>query len=375
MPDIARGWALCLISIANIMLYLHGREYGLRQRILPDSAADQFVTFFTVALVDARVYPLFALLLGYGVARQVATRSPGVVRWRGIGLILFGAVHGLLLFAGDVLALYGVLTLILLGIRRASDRGLIVAAALLILPTAMIQGLALAEVGPTLQRSILWSIGIADPWEALAWRPLEWVMGFAGMSGVVPAALLGLWAGRRNLLAARDISTPRCWVLGIAGVAVGFVGGTPAAAVAANLDSTTTWPGGVIISVIHVATGIFAGIGYALLTLALCRSQRFITSRVANVLSAVGQRSLTCYLLQSIIMVPLFPAWTIALGAQLDTVSAFSAAILAYVITALVAVVLQMNGNIKPAEQLLRHFAYRAPTAGEKSRKSEGSQT
>ena len=55
MPDIARGWALCFIAVANIMLYLHGREYGMRQKIVPDTTADQIVTFLTVALVDARV--------------------------------------------------------------------------------------------------------------------------------------------------------------------------------------------------------------------------------------------------------------------------------------------------------------------------------
>lgn len=173
MPDIARGWALGFIAIANIMLYVHGREYGLRQRVVPEMPADQVVTFLTVALVDARVYPLFALLLGYGVARQLATRDRGVVQWRGIGLILFGAVHGILLFAGDVLALYGVLTLVLIPLGRVSGRVLILAAAILLVPTALIQGVAFAEVGPTLQRSVFWSIGIANPVEALAWRPLN----------------------------------------------------------------------------------------------------------------------------------------------------------------------------------------------------------
>ena len=56
-------------------------------------------------------------------------------------------------------------------------------------------------------------------------------------------------------------------------------------------------------------------------------------------------------------MVPLLPAWTVALGAQLDAVGALFAAVLTYVITALVAIGLQKNGDIEPAEQILRRFA------------------
>jgi len=280
MPDIARGWALCFIAVANIMLYLHGREYGMRQKIVPDTTAGQIVTFLTVALVDARVYPLFALLVGYGVARQLATRDRGVVRWRGIGLVLFGAVHGILLFAGDVLALYGILTLVLVGMRRVTDRTLLIVAAILLVPTALTQGVA-------------------------------------------------------------------------------FVAGTPAALVAAGFASATTCPTGVVFSVVHVATGPFGGLGYALLTLAVCQSRCFMKSRPARALSAVGQRSLTCYLLQSLIMVPLLPAWTLALGAELDATSALLAAVLTYAITMLVALALRRSGDAKPAEQLLRAIAQR----------------
>lgn len=58
-------------------------------------------------------------------------------------------------------------------------------------------------------------------------------------------------------------------------------------------------------------------------------------------------------------MVPLLPAWTLALGAELDATSALLAAVLTYAITMLVALALRRSGDAKPAEQLLRAIAQR----------------
>ena len=33
-PDLARGSMLALIAVANVMIYLHARPYGLRQHIV-----------------------------------------------------------------------------------------------------------------------------------------------------------------------------------------------------------------------------------------------------------------------------------------------------------------------------------------------------
>lgn len=146
-PDVARGLALCFIAIANVMLY-----------------------------------PLFALLLGYGVARSGA-RDSGVagtprLRRRGLGLVLFGAVHGVLLFSGDILGLYGILTILLIRALCWPDRRLLIVAAVLIVPCALVQGIAFAEPGTTLQLMV----------------PLlaAWALGGGGWLSSVGALLFGL---------------------------------------------------------------------------------------------------------------------------------------------------------------------------------------
>ena len=364
-PDVARGVALCFIAIANVMLYLHDRPYGMRQHLIEDGAADRALTFATVAFVDARVYPLFALLLGYGIAR-LSSRDPGHrgtrrLRRRGIGLILLGAAHGMLLFSGDILGLYGLLTLLLIPALRWRGQRLLLWAGLLLVPCALVQGIALADPGPTMQRSILWSIGIADPLEALAWRPLEWIMGMVGMLGVVPAVLIGIWAARRAVLDDPASHRRLLTQVGIGFTGVGVLGGVPAAAVAAGFVNVDAGPAAVTVSTLHVASGILGGVGYAALLALACTSRRFASARAVRVFTAVGQRSLTCYLLQSVLMVPVLAAWTCGLGGAMGSAQALIVALAIYAVTAALALWMQRHDDIRPAERLLRWFANREP--------------
>ncbi|MGB4779720.1 DUF418 domain-containing protein [Microbacterium sp.] len=360
-PDVSRGIALCFIAVANVMLYLHDRPYGMRQHLVEDGAVDRGVTFAVVALVDARVYPLFALLLGYGIA-LLSTRDPGAggvrrLRRRGVGLILFGLVHGVLLFSGDILGLYGLLTLLLIPALGWSGRRLLVVAGVLIVPCALVQGLAFADPGPTMQRAILWSIGITDPLEALAWRPLEWIVAMVGMLGVVPAVLLGIWAAHRDVLANPAAYRHLLVRAGAGLTVVGILGGIPAALVAAGVISVPDGPAAAIISTLHVATGILGGVGYAALLALACTIRRFATSRTAHVFAIVGERSLTSYLLQSVLMVPVLAAWTFGVGGTIGSTGALLIALATYAITVAAACWMHAHGDLRPAEMLLRRFA------------------
>lgn len=112
------------------MIYLHGRPYGLRQHVVPDELADRLVTFLTVATVDGRAYPLFAALYGYGLARifdrtlhrATPDAAHRLLRRRSLILILFGLLHAVAGFSGDVLGWYGLLGIVLAGFLRDSDR-------------------------------------------------------------------------------------------------------------------------------------------------------------------------------------------------------------------------------------------------------------
>jgi uncharacterized membrane protein YeiB len=76
-------------------------------------------------------------------------------------------------------------------------------------------------------------------------------------------------------------------------------------------------------------------------------------------LTATGKRSLSCYLLQSVIFAPLLCAWGIGLGGILDQWQAALVAVAAWLVSMGFAVVLDRVGNRGPAERLLRALAYR----------------
>ncbi|MCW0212331.1 MAG: hypothetical protein OJJ54_03150 [Pseudonocardia sp.] len=118
-PDLARGGMLLLIALANAHVLLHGHPLGVRgypAALDPLSAA---VAAVQLVLVDGRAYPLFAVLVGYGVTQLARRRLDAgadprtvvsLVRRRGGALLLIGLVHGLLLFPGDILGAYGLTT-------------------------------------------------------------------------------------------------------------------------------------------------------------------------------------------------------------------------------------------------------------------------
>ncbi|MGH3945659.1 MAG: DUF418 domain-containing protein, partial [Pseudonocardiaceae bacterium] len=145
-PDLARGAMLLLIALANAHIYLYGHPVGVRAYPIPESIVDRVVVLLQMTFVDGRAYPMFAFLFGYGIVQLLRRHtSKGVdevtvralVRRRGAWMILFGFLHALLLFSGDIIGAYGLLAVLLAGVLiLASDRKLLVMVGLWAVPTA-----------------------------------------------------------------------------------------------------------------------------------------------------------------------------------------------------------------------------------------------
>lgn len=365
---------LLAIALANVMIYLYDRPYGLRHHVVEDGLLNHLVTGVLTATVDARAYPMFAALYGYGLARIVATRrargwsEPWVrsyLQRRGLGLVLLGAVHAVLAFSGDILGWYGLLGVLLAGASaRWSDRRLLVVAAATLPVAALVQGLIYSDPRMRTDREIFWSVAIDEPLVAALWRGVEWLMAPFGLLAVVPALLVGVVAGRRDLLGDVEARRRSLLVVAAAGIAVGWLGGLPMALAtggAARLpDGSELW-----LSSLHILSGVACGIGCAALAGWLCSYRPFAESGVGRALRATGARSLTCYLAQTVVFASLLPAWSLGLGAHLGSAAAAGLAVLTWLATVLVAVALARGGGPGPAERLLRWLARpRAATIG-----------
>ncbi|MEU6711620.1 hypothetical protein ABZ897_09075 [Nonomuraea sp. NPDC046802] len=140
-PDLARGVMLLAIAFAHAPLFVTAVDRG------PD-LADQASGLFHMLFVNNHARPMFAFLFGYSLVqlmnRQARRGSDPVsvrklLRRRGWWLVAIGFAHVALLVPIDILAVYGLTAVLLVGLLRVKDRTLLWAAGLSLVPaTAMV---------------------------------------------------------------------------------------------------------------------------------------------------------------------------------------------------------------------------------------------
>ena len=357
-PDLARALLLALIAVANVHLFLvgPGRVGGVRgyPPATGMSGADRAVTFVQALLVDGRAYPLFAALVGYGLVRLGDRVPPTTIRRRGIVLVAVGALHGVVLFSGDIIGAYGLLVLLLAGVAaRWTGPALLVLAGPLALVAALLgatQGLGAAE--PSLP-----SIAVSSPVAALADRAGEWpsVTLFSAIVSAAPM-LVGMWAARRGVLddpAAHRVLLRRWAVLGLAGAAVL---GLPVALTAAGWWEPP-YPVALVGGVVDTLGGYAGALGF--LGLVGLVSPRWRP----GLLVSAGTWSMTLYLTQSVVFDAVLAGWAGGLGATSGVAAASGFALGVWLVTALVAGLPARWGHRGPPELAVRRLTYGRPPA------------
>jgi uncharacterized protein len=111
-------------------------------------------------------------------------------------------------------------------------------------------------------------------------------------------------------------------------------------------------------------TGLFGGLGYialfGLIAAALIR-RGDTAGPITTSITAVGKRSLSAYLAQSLICAPVLAAWGLGLGGVLGSAAVALFAVGVWLLTVLGCAVLERQGRRGPAEWLLRRLAYGRP--------------
>ena len=140
--DILRGVAVAGILFANVTIF-----FGVfmlpaaKAAALPTVTADNVALFVEKVVIDGKFYSIFSLLFGIGFGLQLARGGDAVVpRFkRRLRILLgIGAIHALLIWAGDILLLYALLGFAMPWFARKSDRDLLRwTVMLLAIPTAL----------------------------------------------------------------------------------------------------------------------------------------------------------------------------------------------------------------------------------------------
>ncbi len=368
-PDLARGGMLLLIALANSHVYLHGHAVGVRGYPVDGTVADRAVTLVQMTLVDGRAYPMFAALFGYGIVqllrRQAAAGREAdavrkLVRRRGWWMVLFGFCHALLLFAGDIIGAYGLLAVVLAGvIIGASDRRLLALAgwwSILILLFGALQSLPL----PGETEAFLPSMATSDVLLAAAFRVGEWVglTVFLALFTLVPPLLAGAWAARRRLLDDPEQHRPFLVRAAVIGMGLTIVGGLPLALMAAEVWQEPSIGALLLAGALHAVTGFAGGVGYAAAAGLVAIRVRDRPGAVVTALAACGQRSMTCYLAQSVVFVALLAAYGGGLGDELGVAATAVVATLTWAGILGLAELMRRRGYRGPFEVLLRRLTY-----------------
>ncbi|WP_306233624.1 DUF418 domain-containing protein [Agrococcus beijingensis] len=385
-PDLARGLMLLLIALANVSWWLHGVERGLTNgHPLGAEGADLGWQLFSLVAIDGRSYPLFAFLFGYGIwqlySRQSAAGTPmreakRLLQRRHAWMLAFGAVHALLLWFGDIVGAYGLVGLVVTWLLlQRRDRTLQITAWVLaaLLLVAGLFGLLGGFLTGALSDDLSMLAVPAVPYPAGESNYLlfmlmslgTWLVSTVGQAFVltVPlAVVLGILAARRGLLDRPREHRALLVRIALVGIGTGWAGGALAAAQHAGLlfDPLLSWATIGLSS----ATGVAGGVGYAALFGLIAAAIGDRRGIVVRALSAVGKRSLSSYLLQSVLFAPVLAAWGLGLGAPLSPLAAAGFAAGVWLVTVVVALVLDLRGRRGPAEALLRRLVYgRRPVA------------
>jgi uncharacterized protein len=147
--DVVRGAALLGILLMNILIfgmpfaaYANPNLWGGNDPLNVAVLAVQWVLF------DGKMRALFSMMFGAGIAlffqralaRENSVRVADLFSRRMLWLILFGALHGWLIWAGDILYAYGLFGLLIFPMRNVSPRKLLITAgiALVLLSLAVV---------------------------------------------------------------------------------------------------------------------------------------------------------------------------------------------------------------------------------------------
>ena len=267
-PDVARGFMLLLISLANVGFWVAGPQ---RPTL---SIIDRIWGLMSLLFIDQRAYPLFALLFGFGLATMVnrrmasgidaycqqltgGLRAPSaaeldqareqaavdarrLVRRRGLWMVLFGLIHGAF-FPSEIIGTYGIVAVVFAGwfAHKHHKRQLAVCALVLLsqfVPVvlamlfgpggeAAASGAAVPAPAAAAPTGAGESVASALPWfvtNVFGWFFTALSAAFTTM--ILPAAFLGARLADTDLISHPERHRGLLTVAGIGGLALGALG-------------------------------------------------------------------------------------------------------------------------------------------------------
>ncbi|PEJ17830.1 glyoxalase [Bacillus toyonensis] len=368
--DLARGTMLLLIVLAHAPLYLYTADPGIMHRVESSSFFDQIVNLFGIFIIDNRARAMFAVLLGYGLVLafegQISKgkneiQAVKIVRKRSLYLILFGIVLAVLIGGQDILMAYGLAGIFVSPLLKCKMKTLIrtfiIIAILYTIFIPIIWGLNMQSIGdygfsPDVSAKDTY---LSTTMIRLLFFPIIPVL-IHFMFPILPSIILGLWIARYKLLIKPEQQLKKLYFITTIGLAISLIGALPLSFIGTIWYPTVFTAG--MINGIHILTGIAGGLAYA-------TGFGIIGSRLKNpgyfslALIALGKRSLTFFVLNEALLVIFLSPVAFDLGGHVSNAFAALIAICIWILSVIVALIMEKNNLNGPLEILLRRLVYK----------------
>lgn len=376
--DLLRGWAMFGVLLSNLNDW-----YGTTDET---TRLDRILSFSQQWLIESRFYTLLCFLFGIGFGIQLmraAERGTSVQRTyirRSAALLGMGLIHGLLIWRGDILTLYALVSFALLLFRDATPgRQLAWAAGIALFATEVISRLRwLAGQRYMVPRESAttanWIYGHGTYSQIAQQRVHDFAdwwgrWGMVTYFSVLAMFLAGLWAIRSGF-ARRLFNDPRttrrflaaCIGVALIGYAMELFGARYLFPARAPEPTTTS----VMLNwrrfVFHALDWSVEASGLAYAALILLAFQTRTGAWLLAPLAATGRMALTTYLTQSIVCTTLFYSYGFQLTGRVGYTGMFTITVLLFAVQMAVSVWWLKRYRFGPVEWLWRALTYgRAP--------------
>jgi uncharacterized protein len=349
--DVLRGMALFGILAANMRAFFAPLDAYGNIGILFPGRADVLAQFFVDCFIQGKFISIFSFLFGLGFAIQMSRAEARGVRFLGfyprrlLALALFGVIHGLLIWAGDILLTYAFSGAILLLFRKRRQKTLVWwAGSLFALPiavNAVFLGIYFSRFRPSWMNpkppdmiqlyNIVHIYGQGTVRQILAQNWVEWKQSLPTTLFAIYATglfLLGMWVWRAGVVQRiedyKPVLTRVCaWCIPI-GLLVNFYVAFVKAVVPPGVLSLWAWAANILwLPGSHtLAAGYMAGLALIFL--------RDDWRPIVLPFAAVGRMALTDYLMQSVVCTLFFYHYTTGLYGRVGPAIGLLATVILY---------------------------------------------
>ena len=368
--DVLRGVSLLGILLINIIAFYTPQPYIDLGSWFTD-ASDIIWQQRLDIYVQGSFYPLFAMLFGYGFAMQWARAQRIGVNFYPIGyrrlmvLFVFGFIHAVVIWWGDILMTYAITGVFLLLFLRMKPLNLLTVAFIfnLIFHMFMLFVLGYIFLGNQEMGTVALDIVAVEQaitayatgtWEDAFVQRLKDVvyqnnpfMIIMALFTVLPYMLIGAAASKWRLLERAKEMKTRWIVVAIVCVGIGL-----------TIKSTPIlWERTYILNYLKMYVGgPILSIGYAAVIVSLLYIP--IVQKGLRPIAKVGRMSITMYVLQSVILSLLFYHFGLSWYGKLDVSTSVIVAIVIFVVQVVLAELWLSKFQQGPVEALWRKLTY-----------------